>query len=173
MFDFLKKLLANLLDNTTYLRPPGAFVDEAEFVQKCIKCNKCAQVCPYDSIIMLHADAGKNFGTPVIIARDIPCYVCMKCPPVCPSGALNSSVVEKEQIRMGVAVVNENLCLPFMGVICRSCFESCPIFREAITMKDERYPVVHPEKCIGCGICEQVCPAEEAAITIIPQYQLD
>lgn len=148
------------------LRPPGA-VREAEFVKRCIKCNKCAQVCPYGSITMAHLEWGEKYGTPFIVPREVPCYVCMKCPLVCPTGALDNTVTEKEQVRMGIAVIDTGKCLPYRGIICRACFERCPIYREAITMKDEFYPEVHPEKCIGCGICEQVCPTEEVAITVI------
>lgn len=161
----LLKYLAGALAYRAPLRPPGA-VSEKEFVQRCIKCNKCAQVCPYGSIKMAHLNWGSRFGTPMIFAREVPCYLCMKCPPVCPSGALDVNLTEKEKVKMGVAVIDTEKCLPYQGIICRACFERCPIYREAITMKDELYPQLHPEKCTGCGICENVCPAEDVAITI-------
>ena len=28
-------------------------------------------------------------------------------------------------------------------------------------------PVIKPEKCTGCGICEKVCPTDKAAIRIV------
>lgn len=171
MLDFLRKLFDNPRNDQRLLRPPGA-VPEKEFIKRCIKCNKCAQVCPYDSIDMLHLNATSKFGTPVIIARDIPCYLCMDCPPVCPTGALQKDLTQKEKVKMGVAVINQDLCLPYLGIICRACFEQCPIFREAITLEDERYPVVHEDKCTGCGICENVCPAEEVAITITSHHDI-
>ena len=147
------------------LRPPGARPED-EFVDRCIKCGQCAQVCPYDSIEMTTLTWGRKAGTPVIFARAVPCWLCMECPPVCPSGALDDTVREKEQVRMGLAVVNEELCLPFLGVICRACFEKCPIYRKAIVLRDELYPQVDPEHCTGCGVCEHVCVAEVAAITV-------
>ncbi len=164
MWSFLRSLF-QLVNTPSLLRPPGA-VPEDEFAKRCIKCNKCVQICPYHSIQLLPLSAGKKFGTPIIIAREIPCYVCMKCPPVCPTGALDNTVTRKEQVHMGLAVIDQNKCLPYNGIICRACFERCPIYREAITLTDEIYPVVHPEKCIGCGVCESVCPAEEVAITV-------
>jgi len=147
------------------LRPPGALPEE-EFLKRCIKCNKCAQVCPYFSIRMAHAEWGRSMGTPMIFARDIPCYVCMKCPPVCPTGALQNHVVEKENVKMGIAKINEEKCFPYSGIICRACFENCPVFREAIILEDELLPKVVEEKCIGCGICEKVCPVEGSAIIV-------
>ncbi|MCP4399093.1 MAG: 4Fe-4S dicluster domain-containing protein [bacterium] len=153
------------------LRPPGA-VKENEFIQRCIKCSKCAQVCPYDSITIFHLEAGRHFGTPGIMARETPCYLCMECPSVCPSGALDNTLTDMRKVRMGLAVIDKDKCLPYMGVICRSCFDKCPLYREAITLEDERYPVVMKEHCTGCGICEHVCPAEEVAIRVQPRASL-
>lgn len=165
MFVALLKFLTRAVHASSPLRPPGA-VAEREFLLRCIKCNKCAQVCPYGSIQMAPLFSGARFGTPEIFARATPCYVCMKCPPVCPTGALDNHLTQKEKVRMGTAVIDTEKCLPYSGVICRACFERCPIYREAITLKDEIYPQVHEDKCLGCGICEHVCPAEEAAITV-------
>jgi MauM/NapG family ferredoxin protein len=161
----LLRVLERLLDPRPPLRPPGA-VAEREFVRRCIKCNKCAQICPYGSVRMGRIGAGSSFGTPYIVARDMPCYVCMLCPPVCPTGALDRDLTRLEEVRMGVAVIDESKCFAYNGIICRSCFERCPVYREAITLRGEHYPVVQPEACIGCGICENVCPMEEPAITV-------
>jgi MauM/NapG family ferredoxin protein len=158
-------VLKRWLDPRTPLRPPGAGSRE-EFVRRCIKCSKCAQVCPHDSIVMGGLDTGVHFGTPMVIPRDTPCYLCMECPPVCPSGALDNDLADKRSVRMGLAVLDEDRCLAYAGVICRACFQQCPIYREAITMREEMYPVVHPEACTGCGVCEHVCIADPAAITV-------
>lgn len=167
----LREMLEWSVTGRPLLRPPGA-IPENEFLKRCIKCNKCAQVCPYQSIQITHLEWGTKFGTPIIVAREVPCYVCMKCPPVCPTGALDKSVVQKEQVRMGTAVIDQTRCLPYLGIICRACFERCPIYREAIVLKDERFPQVIPEKCIGCGICESVCLVDEPAITIVSAHNV-
>jgi len=146
------------------LRPPGA-LPEDKFIHTCIKCRKCMEVCPYKSIRMAHVEEGLRMGTPLIYPREIPCYLCMKCPEVCPSGALQ--VVAKEDVDMGKAVIDTTKCLPYNGILCRACFERCPIYREAIILRDELYPQVIAEKCVGCGICENVCPAPELAIYVI------
>jgi len=100
----LLKFLQSIITGKTPLRPPGALREE-EFLKRCIKCNKCAQICPYFSIRIAHVEWGRSMGTPMIFARDIPCYVCMKCTPVCPTGALQNDVVEKENVRMGIAKI--------------------------------------------------------------------
>jgi len=33
-------------------------------------------------------------------------------------------------------------------------------------MDSELRPVVDEERCVGCGICENVCPVEPAAIIV-------
>jgi NAD-dependent dihydropyrimidine dehydrogenase PreA subunit len=33
-------------------------------------------------------------------------------------------------------------------------------------MDDQLRPVVDQKKCVGCGICENVCPVDPAAIVV-------
>lgn len=170
MIQFLKKIFQRV-GGETVLRPPGA-VPEDEFMQRCIQCNRCVQVCPYDSIKAADAGFGGKFGSPVVYPRDIPCYVCMKCPPICPTGALDNDVTDKRQIAMGIAWIDKDTCLPYNGVICRACFDVCPIYREALTLDDDIYPVVHKDPCIGCGICQHVCPVDEGAIFVDTEHNV-
>ena len=49
---FLWGITANEAANAELaLRPPGAFEDGDDFVQACIKCGKCVEVCPRKTII--------------------------------------------------------------------------------------------------------------------------
>lgn len=151
------------------LRPPGA-PEEARFVSKCIRCGKCVMICPYGSIRMATIMDGLRYmGTPVINARKSPCWLCMKCPPVCPSGALDRSTTQKTDVRMGKAVLDRKKCMAWNDTLCRSCYQSCPIFDEAIALDVDLRPVVNEKKCVGCGICENVCPLDEAAIEVKPK----
>ncbi len=50
---------------------------------------------------------------------------------------------------------------------CDLCVRECPI-KGAISIEDlggKMTPVVH-DACVGCGVCEMMCPAEPAAIVI-------
>lgn len=148
------------------LRPPGA-LPEREFLARCIRCGKCVQTCPYRSIRLAGLlDGLAIMGTPVIHARERPCYLCMKCTASCPSGALNRMVKNKEDVRMGTAEINKKECLAWQDTLCRSCYDDCPVFNEALTMDAMLRPVVNEKRCVGCGICENVCPADPAAILI-------
>jgi ferredoxin-type protein NapG len=55
--------------------------------------------------------------------------------------------------------------------VCDLCVRNCPIKR-AISLEHlpdgHMTPVVH-EPCVGCGVCEMVCPTEPAAIVIDPR----
>jgi formate hydrogenlyase subunit 6/NADH:ubiquinone oxidoreductase subunit I len=92
----------------------------------------------------------------------------MKCPSVCPSGALKRSTRDKEAVRMGRADIDKKTCLAWQGTLCRSCYDECPIYNEALAMDLELRPVVNEKKCVGCGICENVCPLDSPAIRVNP-----
>jgi len=153
------------------LRPPGA-VDEDEFLRKCIRCRKCEEACPYFSIKMAHDKWGLKMGTPFIVPQEIPCYLCedFPCVNVCPTEALEP-LTSKEEVRMGLAVIDTDICFAYHGIICRACYERCPIYNEAITLRDQLYPEVHKDHCVGCGICEHVCPTEPKSVIVISAHE--
>ncbi|MDR0563451.1 MAG: 4Fe-4S dicluster domain-containing protein [Azoarcus sp.] len=61
---------------------------------------------------------------------------------------------------------------PYQQEICNLCVSECPIGNaiklEAFTDANgqRRFKPVVLEQCIGCGVCEMLCPAEPAAIEI-------
>jgi ferredoxin-type protein NapG len=161
-----------------YLRPPGA-LDEKRFLAACVKCGKCVQACPYRSIVMAGGEAGVGIGTPHIIARETPCYLCsdLPCVKACPSGALDKGLQEIEKITMGTAViVDREGCLSIRGLRCEVCYRQCPLIDKAITIEPRHNvrtgehtimePVIHKDKCVGCGICEKVCVREKSVIVV-------
>lgn len=161
------------------LRPPGA-LEEKRFIGACVKCGRCAQACPYKSIKMAGVEVGTAIGTPHIVARDIPCYLCpdIPCAKACPTGALDAKLDDVEKIRMGTAViVDRQNCLSLRGLRCEVCYRNCPLIDKAITIEprhNERTgvhtimePVVHHDKCVGCGICEKTCVREKPVIVVM------
>jgi ferredoxin-type protein NapG len=63
---------------------------------------------------------------------------------------------------------------PYDTELCDLCVQACPI-KGAISIEtvfapngtQRKSPVVH-EPCVGCGVCEMICPTEPASIEIIP-----
>jgi len=170
------------------LRPPGA-QDELAFLTSCTRCDKCIPVCPEDSILKATAGAGLGLGTPYILARSMPCFLCSELPCVkaCPEGALvwprrKIHGVEAEgprAVHMGTAYVKESRCLTWpdeerSAQACRTCVDRCPYPEEAIRMVQSEdglppHPVVVEEACTGCGLCCFGCPTMEPAILIEPR----
>lgn len=92
---------------------------------------------------------------------------CTKCSEVCPAGAIRPiTVADKSSTQIGHAVyVYENCVINTDGVECGNCARHCPT--GAIQMlpsiaddpNSPKLPVVNTERCIGCGACENLCPA--------------
>jgi MauM/NapG family ferredoxin protein len=149
------------------LRPPGALA-EVDFLSRCIHCYLCQDVCPV-GCIQMKADSEWDRHTPYIIPRLKACTLCLKCGEVCPTGALRP-LAAKQQVRMGVAKVDEELCVSHLRTgACGACFTACPMRGEAITQGLFNAPTVHPEFCTGCGLCEEVCIVPYRAIRVYPE----
>jgi ferredoxin-type protein NapG len=149
------------------LRPPGA-LDEKALLDTCHRCGKCVEACPADAIFPLGAAWGAAQGTPAIDARRRPCVICtgLECTHVCPSGALKP-LAAAAQIAMGTAVVDERRCVTYRGEACDVCRKSCPIPGALVVAGGVLR--VEARACVGCGLCEHVCPTEPAAIRVAPR----
>ncbi len=148
------------------LRPPGA-VEDSLFTALCNLCGKCWEACPYGAI----KQTGKGYsapGFPVIIPEEGPCHLCDSpaCSQVCDEGALKP--VEKEKIKLGVAIVNTGTCLAYSKTIpdCDYCYDRCPLKDKAIFYNSG--PVIKKECCAGCGICEYYCISNPKAVKVSP-----
>ncbi|MCQ4573948.1 MAG: 4Fe-4S dicluster domain-containing protein [Candidatus Brocadiales bacterium] len=167
--EVVKEMSAGLPEKG-YLRPPGA-VAEQEFLSLCTICDECIKVCPHYAIRGADdMETGLPLGSPIIEPRKQPCMLCedLPCIKACKEGALVMPA-RREDVRMGVAVVNRETCISGNVQFCQSCVIACPFPDEAITMKDGK-PVINKEKCTGCGICERACMTVNSAcsIKIIP-----
>ena len=162
------------------LRPPGV-KNEDDFLSACVRCGLCVRDCPFDILKLSELAEPVALGTPYFEARKIPCEMCedIPCVKACPTNALNKDLTNIDDARMGLAViVDQETCLNYQGLRCDVCHRVCPLLNEAITLEprhNERsgkhtlfIPVVHSDKCTGCGKCERACVLEEAAIKILP-----
>ena len=138
------------------LIPAGA-VSLRAFRRKCVGCQLCVRVCPekvlrpsYDSQRFLQPEMGFEHG----YCRPS----CSRCGEVCPSEAIVPVRREaKLHVHIGHAVWHKDRCLAAQeGITCTACARHCPV--KAITLV-KGVPVVDAAKCIGCGACENLCPA--------------
>ena len=104
--------------------------------------------------------------TPKVFQRKAPCYLCMKCGPACPTDALIA--VPMEKAGMGVAVLDRKRCLDYqkdLNLMCWTCYERCPLRGTGMVLEGGYRPTV-TKACVGCGVCEYVCPVK--AIDVLP-----
>ncbi len=157
-----------------YVRPPGA-LEEEEFIRRCIRCFLCGEACPHRAIRLAGAEDPIAYRTPYIATRYAPCWLCMKCTQVCPTGALRRIEPAKAEIlaktRMGVAKVNEHMCIAYNGQVCGICYWRCPLRDVAIKRGRHDRPIVQEEKCVGCGVCDHVCIVDPSAIIVVPEEE--
>jgi polyferredoxin len=178
--------------NEKAIRPPGS-VEESEFLERCIKCDQCINVCPTNVLqpSTLKQGGFEGLWTPVMDFSIGFCqYNCALCSEVCPTGAIQKISVEQKlgigtyeeqgPIRLGTAFYDRGRCLPWaMETPCVVCEEVCPVSPKAIGTYDEEItrwdgtkvtlnkPYIRPELCIGCGICERECPVvDDAAVYV-------
>lgn len=162
------------------LRPPGALA-EKDFSSACVRCGLCVRDCPFDTLSLAKPGDPATLGTPYFTARKVPCEMCddIPCVKACPTGALDHSLEDIDNARMGLAVLlDEETCLNFKGLRCDVCYRICPAIDQAITLEHVSnvrtgkhamfIPTVHSEHCTGCGKCEYGCVLEEAAIKVLP-----
>lgn len=142
-------------------RPPGA-IREEDFLGYCSRCFRCIDTCQPMALRPAGIfDGIANLGTPVLDVGK--CITCMECIRICPTGALRK--VPKEEVDLGTAVIDQELCLAWQKKKrCKFCYKACPT--KAIDLRRNRFPVLEPEKCNGCGICVRQCPTEPKSVTI-------
>jgi len=169
-------------DHPRLIRPPGS--QKPEFLSQCIRCGICLKVCPTSGLQPSIAQAGwRGLWTPVLTPRLGYCdFGCNACGQACPTGAIPPlGLDDKRKAVIGRAYVDRSRCIPWVdGRNCIVCEEMCPLPEKAIVLEDAevrnfatgelvmvRRPVVIPERCIGCGICENRCPVNgDAAIQV-------
>ncbi len=162
--------LAVLLDKKAPVRatpivPPGAR-SLRNLSQHCTGCQLCVAVCPngvlrpstaLDRLMQPEASYERGYCRPE----------CTKCSEVCPTGAIRRiTAADKSSVRIGRAVWVKANCLPLTeGVSCGNCARHCPagaiqmIPSDASDPASPQIPAVNTERCIGCGACENLCPA--------------
>lgn len=159
--------LAAILDKkapkrSTPIVPPGAR-SLSNLQQHCTGCQLCVSVCP-SGVLRPSGDLLTLMQPESSYERGYCLPECMKCSEVCPTGAIAKILPdEKSSIQIGHAQwVKDNCIVLADEVSCGNCARHCPTGAIQMVAQKEggpEIPVVNTEKCIGCGACENLCPA--------------
>ena len=151
------------------LTPPGS-KSVKDFYRRCTACQLCVAECP-NNVLRPSTDL-KHFMQPEMSYERGYCRPeCTRCSELCPTGAIRKvTKEEKTQYHVGTARVNRTLCVVEKGVECGNCARKCPTGAIQMVMDEESgigRPAVNEALCIGCGACENLCPARPfSAITV-------
>lgn len=152
-------------ERQTPLVPAGS-ISLKHFTDHCTACQLCVSVCP-NQVLRPSASLMTLMQPEMSYERGYCRPECTKCTDICPAGAiLPVSREEKSSIQIGHAVVNlANCVVNTDGVKCGNCARHCPAGAIRLVRKDPEdpqslmIPTVNEERCIGCGACENLCPA--------------
>ena len=149
----------------TPILPPGV-LNVRHFTKACTACQLCVSACP-NGVLHPSTDLDRFMQPEVSYERGYCRPECTSCSNVCPNGALLPLTrEEKSSTQIGRAVwIKQNCLAASKNERCDNCARHCPT--GAIQMvpsdkdnnKSRCIPVIDVERCIGCGACENLCPA--------------
>ena len=145
---------------------PAGSLSLKNFADHCTACQLCVSVCP-NQVLRPSTSLMTLMQPEMSYERGYCRPECTKCSDVCPAGAIRPiSVEEKSSTQIGHAVVCLDNCVVNTDeVSCGNCARHCPAGAISMVRKNPddpkslRIPVVNEERCIGCGACENLCPA--------------
>jgi formate hydrogenlyase subunit 6/NADH:ubiquinone oxidoreductase subunit I/uncharacterized membrane protein YedE/YeeE len=161
----------------TPITPPGSFSAE-NMAKHCTGCQLCVAECP-NGVLRPSTDPMKLMQPTMSYERGYCRPECTRCSEVCPTGAIHLiDKATKSSTQLGHAVwIKKNCVVITDGVECGNCARHCP--SGAIDMVDlelddriASVPSVNASRCIGCGACENLCPARPFAAIYVEGHEV-
>ena len=145
---------------------PAGSLSLKNFTDHCTACQLCVSVCP-NQVLRPSTSLMTLMQPEMSYERGYCRPECTRCSDICPAGAIRPITrEEKSSIQIGHAVVNlDNCVVNADGVSCGNCARHCPAGAIKMVRKNPEdpkslmIPTVNEERCIGCGACENLCPA--------------
>jgi len=165
-------------NRSTPITPAGS-QSARNLAQHCTACQLCVSVCP-NQVLRPSDNLEKLMQPEMSYERGYCRPECTRCSDICPTGAIRSvTKADKSAIQIGHAVwIKKNCVVNRDGVECGNCARHCPV--GAIQMipidaknKDSlKIPAVNTERCIGCGACENLCPARPFSAIYVEGHEI-
>lgn len=165
-------------ERQTPLTPPGS-LSAANMSKKCTGCQLCVSECPNQ--VLRPGTNWMSIMQPTMSYELGYCRPeCTRCSEVCPAGAIKPiQKEEKSSIQIGHAVWVKKNCIPLTdGVSCGNCARHCPVGAIEMVPSDPddeeslKIPVVNESRCIGCGACENLCPARPFSAIYVEGHEV-
>lgn len=163
-------------DRKTPIVPPGA-LSVKNMKDHCTACQLCVSVCPNN--VLCPSNKLETLMQPEMSYERGYCRPeCVECSLVCPTSAIKPiATADKSAIAIGLAVwIKENCVVNTNEVQCNNCERHCPTAAITLVDRDPGYsdslkiPVIDKELCIGCGACENLCPARPFSAIYVEGY---
>jgi len=162
----------------TPITPPGS-LSAQNMARRCTACQLCVSQCP-NGVLRPSTDLLKLMQPTMSFERGYCRPECNRCGSVCPTGAIRPiTVADKSSTQIGHAVWIRKNCVPLTdGVECGNCARHCPA--GAITMAPSdpanpasvKIPILNAARCIGCGACENLCPARPFSAIYVEGHEV-
>ena len=165
-------------ERETPLKPAGS-LSLKNFSNHCTACQLCVSECP-NGVLRPSTSLMTLMQPEMSFERGYCRPECNRCSQICPAGAIRPiSIEEKSSIQIGHAVVNlDNCVVNTDGVSCGNCARHCPNGAIRMVRKNPEdpnslmIPTVLEERCIGCGACENLCPARPFTAIHVEGHQV-
>jgi formate hydrogenlyase subunit 6/NADH:ubiquinone oxidoreductase subunit I len=165
-------------ERQTIITPPGS-LSAANMAKHCTGCQLCVSECP-NEVLRPSTDLTKLMQPVMSYERGYCRPECTRCSDVCPAGAIKPITrAEKSSTQIGHAVWIMKNCIALNDKLeCGNCARHCPVGAITMVPSDSndpisvKIPTINEARCIGCGTCENLCPARPFSAIYVEGHEV-